>query len=201
MDAFATVDDLALRLNRTFEAGAETDWIDSLLQDASTYLRRMIGQLVWPQTESTYTDYPTEGRVDLPQWPVVSVTSVQRDMVDVPYTYRPGYLTIHRSNTSVGFGPFRSNVDLPVDIVYTWGYTDPPDDLVALCCVLVSTTLLTLEQNIGLTAGGLSSVAIDDFKAAWADAGASSGVVLPQTTIDSLRSLYGRGDYSIVTSV
>jgi hypothetical protein len=202
VDAFATVEDLEARLNRTFADGAETDWITTLLGSASTYLRRVIGQLVWPQTTSTYTDYPTEGRVDLPQWPVVEVTTVQRAMVDVKYTYRPGYLTIW--NTTLPndtFDPRVPNVDQPVDITYTWGYTDPPQDLVDLTCVLVSTTLLTLESNIGLTAGGLSSAAIDDFKIAWADAGAGSGMVLPQPTIESLRALYGKGDYTIVTTV
>jgi hypothetical protein len=202
VDAFATVEDLEARLNRTFAEGAESDWITTLLGSASTYLRRVIGQLVWPQTTSTYTDYPTEGRVDLPQWPVIAVTSVQRAAVDVTFTYRPGYLTIwHTALPNNSFDSRVPNVDQPVDITYTWGYATPPDDLVDLTCVLVSTALLTLESNIGLTAGGLSSAAIDDFKIAWADAGAQSGMVLPQITIDSLRARYGKGDYSIVTTV
>lgn len=186
VDAFATYEDLGLLLNRTFTTG-EQPWITALLESASTYLRGVIRQQVYPQTTSTYTDYPLGGRVDLPQWPVVSVASVQRDGVDVSYKYRPGYL-------------YCIDCDDPVDITFTWGYATPPDELVRLTCVLVSSTLLTLAANLGLTAGGLSSVALDDFKAAWADGGASSGMVLPDIQQEAIRAQFGRGDMTIVES-
>lgn len=184
VDAFATSDDLGLLLNRIFE-GQEADWIDELLASASTYLREeVIGQQIYPQTTSTFTDWPSEGRVDLPQFPVVAIGAVQRDGVDIPYKLRPGYITVRS--------------DDPVDVTYTWGYAAIPDDLKRLACVLVSSALLTLEQNIGLTAGGLSSVALDDFKVAWADAGASSGMTLPPIQATAVRRQFGRGDMTVV---
>lgn len=184
MDAFALYTDLENRLKRTFTVPAESDWITTLLQDASTYLRGIIGQNVYPRTESEYTDYPTAGRIDLPQFPVIEITSVQRDNVDVDYTYRPGYITV--------------TGDDPVDITYTWGYATAPDELKRLTCVLVSGALLTLEQSIGLTAGGLSSVQLDDFKLAWADAGASSGMVLPDIQAAAVKAQFGKGGFTIV---
>ena len=184
VDAFAAYSDLESRLNRTFTT-AERTWITALLGDASTYLRNLVSQQIYPQSVVTYTDYPQQGRVDLPQYPVVSVTSVQRDGVDVYYKYRPGYL-------------FCIGSDDPVDITYTYGFATVPDLCVSMACVLVSSALLTLEAGIGLTAGGLSSAALDDFKVAWADAGASSGMVLPEAQEEMFCRQFGRGSTSVV---
>jgi hypothetical protein len=187
VDAFATYEDLELLLNRQFTTEAEQDWITGLLESASTYLRSVAdGNQIYPQSEATYTDYPDGGRCDLPQQPVVSVDAVQRDTADVDYTYRPGYITVDN--------------DLPVDITLTYGYETPPAELTRLACVLVSSALLPLEASLGLTAGGLSSVAIDDFKLAWADAGASSGMVLPPIQEAAVRRQFGKGDASVVTT-
>ena len=185
VDAFATVDDLAGRLNRSFTSEEEA-WITTLLEDASTYLRSVVGQDVFPVTVSTFTAYPDAGRVDLPQYPVVSVGTVERDGVAVDYTYRPGYLTV--------------DCDEPVDVTFTYGYATAPPELTRLACVLVSQALVTLEAGIGLTAGGLSSVALDDFKAAWADAGAGSGMVLTAHAEAGVKSQFGRGGSWVVTT-
>lgn len=184
VDAFATADDLAVRLNRTFTGDEET-WIETLLEDASTYLRGVIGYDIVPRTQSSYTAYPDCGRIDLPQVPVASVDSVQRDGKDAIYDYRPYYLEVAG--------------DDPVDVTFTWGLDVVPPELTRLACVLVSGALLTLEANIGLTAGGLSSVALDDFKLAWADAGASSGMALPAIQEDAVRSRFGKGDAAVVS--
>lgn len=183
MDAFATADDLAARLNRVFTEDEE-EWVTTLLEDASTYLRSVMGYDYYPQTTSTIEAYPSGGRVDLPQIPVVSVDSVERDGEDVDYTYRPYYITV--------------DCDDAVDVTFTWGYTEAPPELVRLSCVLVSNALVTLENGIGLTAGGLSSVALDDFKLAWADAGAGAGMVLPEIQEQALRRQFGKGDAAVV---
>lgn len=185
MDAFATYTDLETRLQRTFTVGERT-WITALLEDASAYLRGVIGYDIYPQTEVTYTDYPDGTRVDLPQVPIVTITAVERDAVEVDYDYRPGYIIVDN--------------DLPVDITFTYGYEVAPPELVRLTCVLVSQALITLEQDLGLTAGGLSSVALDDFKLAWADAGASSGMVLPPIQEAAVRRQFGKGDAVVVTT-
>lgn len=184
MEAFATHSDLASRLSRVFTEGEET-WVTTLLEDASAYLRtEVIGQQVYPQTETTFDEWPTAGRVDLPQWPIVEISSVKRDGAVIEYEYRPGYITV--------------SGDEKVEITYTFGYENAPEDLVRICCVLVSSALLTLEQQLGLTAGGLSSVQLDDFKVAWADGGAASGMTLPEVTQTSLRRAFGRGGITIV---
>lgn len=186
MVAFATAAELGLKLNRTFTPGAETTWIDELLADASDHLRSVIGQQVYPQTTSEYTAYPSGGRVDLPQWPVVGVVSVLRAGAAIDYTYRPGFIIVAG--------------DDPCDVTFTWGYATAPPELARLTCVLVSQSLLTLEAQLGLTAGGLSSVAIDDFKLAWADAGAQSGMTLTEHAEAAIKKQFGQGDILVMES-
>jgi len=183
MTAFAKAADLGKRLQRTFTAGAETEWIDELLADASSYLRGEIGQVVFPRTTSTYTAYPTNGREDLPQHPVVTVDAVVRDSVGIEFTYRPGRITV--------------DCDDPCDVTFTWGYETAPRELTRVACVLVSQTLITLEAQLGLTAGGLSSAQIDEFRLAWANAGEQSGMEAPPRLLASLRRQFGRGDVHV----
>lgn len=187
VDAFATAADLALRLNRTFAAGAETAWITSLLEDASTYLRDdVIGLQVFPQASTTYTVYPDGGRVDLPQSPVISIDTVERASADVPYTRRDETIWVEGDDA--------------LDVTFTYGYEIPPASLVRWTCVLVSQVLIPLEQNLGLTVGGLSSVAVDDFKAAFADAGDNTGITLTERNIALIRSQFGTRNAAVVTT-
>lgn len=191
VDAFATVADLELRLNREFGAGAETEWITALLEDASTYLRDdVLGQQIYPQSTSTFTVWPDGGRVDIPQQPLISIDAVERDSValveDTDYTRRDSTLT------------FRN--DLPVDITFTYGYETAPDQLARWAMVLVSQALIPLEAGLGLTVGGLSSVALDDFKAAFADAGELTGMTLSDRNIRLLRESFGVSGSVVVTT-
>ena len=191
MDAFATYIDLGLRLNRTFVVGVESAWITSLLEDASTYLRDdVIGLQVFPQSTSTFTAYPDGGDVTLPQEPLISIGSVVRAgvtlVLDTDYTRRNSTLTFFNND--------------PVDITFTYGYTFPPESLKRWAMVLVSQTLIPLEQQLGLTAGGLSSISIDDFKAAWANAGEESGTTLTDRNIKLLRQQFGSRSSYVMTS-
>lgn len=176
---FATSVDLASRLNRSFTP-AEAAWVDELLADATEYLRAEIRQHVAPVQAVTFTGWPSAGWVDLPQWPVVSVDAVQRDGVDVPFTLRPGRVRVEG--------------DEPVQVTFTHGYADVPRELVNLVCALVSQQMLLVEAKLGLSVGGLSSIALDDFKVSFADGGEGTGLSLPKLTLDGLRSKYGRGD-------
>ena len=186
MTAFATADDLAGLLNREFTPDEKT-WIEELLAAASSYLRGEIGQLVFPRTTSTYVAYPNAGREDLPQWPVLAVTTVERDGVEIDFTYRPGYITVRG--------------DEPCEVTFTWGFDEAPTELKRLACVLVSSTLIPLENKLGLSVGGLSSVSIDDFKLAFADAGAAAGMVLPEIQLASIRRQFGRGGVTVVETL
>jgi hypothetical protein len=176
MRAFADVSDLQELIGRTVDDAQGT----ALLEAASGHLRHVIGQDVFPRTTSTYTGYPTTGREDLPQWPVVSVETVERDGSPIAFTYRPGYILV--------------DGDDPIDVTFTWGLAQVPDELKRLACVLASQALQMIEVAGGLTAGGLSSIAIDDFRAAFAEGGAASGIALTDTVTDSIRARYGRGD-------
>lgn len=182
MEAFTDAANVATRLKRTFTTD-EVSWVDALLVDASAYLRAVIGQDIYPLTETTFTAWPDSGRVDLPQGPVVSVDAVERDSVAVDYDYRPGYITV--------------DCDDPVDVTFTWGVAEPPALLVSLSVVLVSQAILAVETGTGLTFGGLSSVALDDFRAAFADGGASSGMVLPAPQQALIRRTFGTGDVTV----
>lgn len=183
MVAFAVAADVAARLKRTLTEPEEA-WVAVLLEDASAYLRDVIGQQVYPQTQSEFVAYPDSGRVDLPQWPVVSVDAVERSSVAVAYTYRPGFIEVRS--------------DDPVDVTFTWGYAVAPDLLKSLAVVLVSQAILAVETTGSLSFGGLSSIALDDFRAAFSNGGAESGMVLPKIQQSLIRSRFGQGDVTVV---
>lgn len=183
---FAVSDDLATRMKRVL-TDDEKAWIDELLADATAYLQSEIGQLIYPRQTVTFEDWPSAGWVDLPQWPVVSVGSVERDGKPVTFERRPGRV--------------RVSGDAPVDVTFTYGYLEPPRTLTSLCVALVSQQILLVESGLGLSIGGLSSVALDDFKIAFADGGEGTGLTLPKVTLDGLRQTYGRGDVFQVETV
>ena len=182
MDAFASAADLGKRLKRTFTSD-EVEWIDELLADASAYLRDVIGQQVFPRTQTTYTAYPSGGREDLPVVPLVSVDAVTRNGDPIDFTYRPGHILV--------------DCDTPCDVTVTHGYLTPPRELTRLACVLVSQTLLPLEAQLGLAVGGLSSAQLDDFRLSWADGGDKSGMFLTEHTEARIRTTYGLGDVHV----
>ena len=185
MDAFATYEDLEARLNRVFTVD-EQAWITTLLEDASTYLREdVIGLQVFPQSSVTFSVWPDAlGEVVLPQQPVVSVASVEQDGSAVEFTHRDGVLYL------VGW-----DCDVPVDVTFTFGYATAPEGLKRWACVLVSQALVPLELNLGLTVGGLSSVALDDFRAAFADGGDQTGMTLTDRNIALIRRQFNPGVY------
>lgn len=186
MVVFATADDLGTRMKREF-SDDEAAWLNELLADATAYLQDEIGQLVHPRQTVTFRDWPSAGWVDLPQWPVVSVDAVERDGVAVEFEPRPGRIRVRD--------------DRPVDVTFTFGYLEPPRALTALCVALVSQQLLLVEAGLGLSIGGLSSVALDDFKIAFADGGEGTGLTLPKLTLDGLRQKYGRGTVTQVEAI
>ncbi|TFD61127.1 hypothetical protein E3T43_01260 [Cryobacterium sp. Hh7] len=183
MDAFATFTELGVRLGRVFTT-AEQAWITVLLQDASTYLREdVIGAQVFPQSTATFKAWPDGGRVDLPAHPVVSVGSVTRDGLAITFERRDSAVYVNGSEL--------------VEITFTYGHAAAPDGLKRWTMVLVSQVLLPLELKLGLTAGGLSSVAIDDFKAAFADAGESTGISLSDRNVEMIRRQYSTGTHVV----
>ena len=183
---FAVAADLGTRMKRELTLD-EVLWIDELLADATAYLQREIGQLLYPRQTVTFKDWPSAGWVDLPQWPVISVDGVTRGGASVMFEER--------------LGRVRVSGDAAVDVTFTFGYSDSPRDLTALCVALVSQQILLVEAGLGLSIGGLSSVALDDFKIAFADGGEGTGLTLPKVTLDGLRQKFGRGTVTQVETV
>lgn len=177
MTAFATHANLAARMKRVFTAD-EQAWVTVLLEDAASFLRGCMGRAaVYPVTTSTFAAWPLGGRVDLPQPFVVSVDSVERDDEPLDFTRREDTVYV--------------NGDDECAVTFTYGLAAPPDDLVGLNCALVSGQIGLVEADLGLQIGGLSSVALDDFKIAFADGGALTGLALPDTQLRYLREAYG----------
>lgn len=186
MTAFATYTDLGVRMQRTFTAG-EQPWITALLEDAAGLMRGVMRQQVYPVVEAEYTAYPVGCRVALPQAFIRTIDTVVQDGTTLT-------LSEDGSDTD-SYTRFEDALhfpnNYPVTITVTYGLDAAPQDLIAINCVIVSSAILTIEAGTGLTAGGLSSVAIDDFKAAWADAGEQSGLTIPPLTADYLTKQYG----------
>lgn len=183
MTAFATIDELATLLQREFTE-AESERAQLLLDAASAHLRDAIGQEVFPTQSVTYVAYPSFGREDLPQWPVVSVDSVERDGVPVAFTYRPGFILV--------------SGDDPCDVTFTFGAAVAPPELNRLTLALASQALPILEMGLGVSVGGLSSIALDDFRAAFADGGEGTGVTLTPHARQAVQRSFGRGGVTVV---
>lgn len=177
MTGFATADDVADTLNRSFTP-EEEEWVETLLGQSADYLRGVIGQHVYPPVTATFEAYPVHGRVDLPQSYISAIVSVEADGTDVPYTR---------------FEDTLEGVHHPVvDVTFTYGATEPPKDLVGINVAMVSSAITLVENDLGVSIGGLSSLALDDFKIAFADGGDKTGhLTLPALTQENLRAAYG----------
>lgn len=184
MEAFATADELGKLLNRTF-SDEEKPHITALLESASTYLRSdVIGAQIWPPRSITFRGWPDSGCVPIPTRFVQAVTAVTTlDGTPVPFQYRDDLIVRGlRADT--------------VEITYLdgLGRADDRDTIPAGLTrwnlVLVSEVLVTIAQNLGLGAGGISSLSIDDFRMAFADGGDAAGMQLSQRNIDLIRSQY-----------
>ena len=176
MEAFATPEDLEIRMRRSFTPD-EREMVEVLLADASEYLRAAVGHHVYPRQTVTFTARPdASGEVVLPQQPVVSVDEVTANGQPVPF---------ERFDRSIGVR------ESEVTVTFTYGYDKPPSELQRWACVLVSQTLFPIERGLGLKIGGLSSVQLDDFRIAFANAGDETGMDLSDRSLKRLRQQFG----------
>ncbi|KUF07186.1 hypothetical protein [Leucobacter sp. G161] len=179
MTAFASADDVATAMKRTFTV-EEKEWIDTLLEQSADAMRGMMnGQWVFPKRQSTFTAYPIAGRVNLPQGYVKSVDAVTR------------------AGASISWSRFEDQVlvksDSPCEVTFTYGLATCPPVLVGLNVVMVSSAITLVENDLGLSVGGLSSVALDDFRIAFADGGDKTGhLVLPHIQQQMLQQRFGQ---------
>jgi hypothetical protein len=186
MTAFATYSDLASRLGVTYSPAQQAQ-VTFLLEDAAAMMRGVMRNQVYPSLSSTYLAYPTGGRVALPQSYIRSVDSVISSLgLPVPFTLKQDMVLVDSDDL--------------ITITFTYGLATAPLDLVGINCALVGQVLLTANAGLGLNAGGLSSVSIDDFKAAFADGGAGTGMTLTANTEQYLIDHYGRSAWVVETS-
>lgn len=143
---FATADELATILRSSFDA-TEQDAADLLLQGITGSMQRMAGgQKIELVTDDVATLQGTwERELILPQWPVVSVSSVKIN--DTPIAagtwfltgtgklYR-GYLPIFNGPTDWGGDLYLSSWVGPVaavEVTYTHGINPLPADIKMIC--------------------------------------------------------------------
>ncbi|AIX99778.1 hypothetical protein ART_0180 [Arthrobacter sp. PAMC 25486] len=178
MEAFATIDDLSTRVKRVYEDD-EVPSVEAALEDASEYLRDLIGQNVYPQQTATFRTRVRAGDLlDLPQQPVVAVDSVTIGGSAVVADMADGGFYVHTSGIA--------------EVTFTYGFSEVPGALKLWTCVLASQAIELVETLGTLGTGGLSSTGVDDFRRAWADAGANAGYALPERQEVKLVERYGR---------
>jgi hypothetical protein len=184
MAAFATVADLEGRLGRKFDDPAMAELA---LDDASEHLRGLIGQQVFPVAQATFTELLRGGEhwITLPQHPVVSVDSVTVEGSEIPFTLVDGALRVHGHAI--------------VEVTYTFGYADPPKQLISWACVLAAQAISSVDEMGTIGSGGVSSVSIDDYRKSWFGGGDSAGYSLPQRVEEKLKSQFGSTTFVVST--
>lgn len=188
MTPFATVADVATRLQRNFDSAA-TAAVEAMIEDATAYLRdEVIGCHVAPTVTSTITVHRTDdlgGGVRLPGPPILSVDAVTRDGHDIAHRWDGEHL-------AVDWGA-DCHPD-PVQVTYTHGYATVPHNLRTWTIVLVAQAIADVEELGTIGRGGAASFSIDDYRKAWAPSETGDvGYTLPPKVRDRLRSTYGGG--------
>jgi len=182
MTGFATVANLQDRLKKTF-TGADIAWAQTLLDDASEHLRSVLGWQVYPAATVTVRTKANAG--DFYRIPVQPVQSIGTVKVD------GNTVTVDEFDGGIQFDDDQGIAE----ITFTAGYNSVPPVLRSWTCVLAAQAIDAVTKLGMLSSAGLSSVAIDDFKMAWADGGEGSGYVLPDRVVEKLRESYGTTAY------
>lgn len=176
---FAEIADLQYRLNKTFAVG-EVDWVNSILDDATENMRMILGWQVYPAAQVSYTTKIWAGIFNrLPIQPVVSL-----DSVVIPNTF----MTYDAYD-----GGFEADTNGIATVTFTAGYSFVPQPLVSWTCVLAAQALDAVAKLGLLSNGGLSSIAVDDFKLVWSQSNENGqgGYTLPDRVVAQLRAAYG----------
>lgn len=184
--SFATVADLQARTKVVY-SGADGDWAQTLLNDASDHLRDVLGWQVYPASEVSYTTRLQAGMFHrFPQHPAV--------LGSVAYLDTSGTVPATPAVFDGGFIPSKSGI---ATVTFTAGYQAPPPSLVSWCCVLAAQVIDAVTKLGMLGNGGLSSVGIDDFKLVWSQSAENGlgGYTLPDRVVAQLRESYGTTAY------
>ena len=181
MASFATVADLEKATKKTF-TGQDIAWVTELLEQASGHLRTIIGWQVFPPATMTYrTRVKACEFYQLPVQPA-SLVSVVVDGT-----------TVTTDDYDGGFEPERGGT---ATVTFTAGYSSCPPDLKSWTVVLASQVMDVVTKLGMLSSGGLSSVAIDDFKMVWTQTGENTaGYGIPDAVAVRLKEAYGASAY------
>ena len=188
MEPFATSQDVQTSMQRTFN-DAESAAVDGWLVEASDYVRDVAGgEAIYPTTQHTYTTWVLQGRVKLPFRFLLTVDGVRDEEGNtVPYK---------RFEDRVIVGPAYEGWALEVTV--TTGLAEAPTVLKSYVIGMVEKRMQLTEMGVGLQFGGLSSVALDDFKLAFADGGDKAGFpYLPDTAQHLIRTRYGQTSWTV----
>ena len=150
LTSLATVPDLAVRL------GIDVDEprAHALLVDVSARVRSYTGRDFTQATTSAEVDICC-GKATLPVGPVISITSVKVDGVDVAYTWTSG-TTIKIPGYSCA------------TVVYVSGYAAVPADIVAVVCQIAGRAYGSNAADAGAPPESLGSYSIGAMGAAGA---------------------------------
>lgn len=176
---FATLADLEKALKRSF-TGADIAWANDLLAQASDHLREeVLGWQVYPPATGSYqTQIKCGCFYSLPSQPA---TLTQVLMLQDQTT-----ATVDEFDG--GFVPDKSGI---ARITFTFGYAAAPPILRSWTLVLAGQLVENITKLGLLTADGLSSVAIDDFKIVWQQQGAG-GFGIPAHAVEALQRSFGQ---------
>lgn len=192
--AFAAYADVQVRLNRTLTSGEQAQ-VAALLDDASTALRDAIGWQVYPAVTATLVT-----RVDGGRW--LSLPPATSSVASVSIKTDPTLAGVAYGGWEVVDGGLYRHCGWPcgtASITATFGYAAAPDTLKRWAVALAGAAFAAAERTGGL-GGGVTAVAIDDFRAQIDAAGGASAAAMdiPPAVVDRLRASFGLGGALVV---
>lgn len=179
--AFATAADLAARLGSAVPTGTVLAQWNAALDDATEYLRSVIG---WHVAPAALVEIPVygDGRTSLALPATAVVSAVAGDGAPTAWEQTGNVL---RATSGAFCGP--------LTVTATLGYETAPGDLKAWACVLASSRVAAVRDLGSLSAAGVAAVSIDDFRKSWSQG--ETGIELPQRQCEQLRGRYGQTVY------
>lgn len=188
MDPLATIDDMAA-LGVTVDE-EERAIVERYLTVASASVRDAAGCPISQGTSTVVVAGQREERLPLPGPPVTSVDSVLLGDAEVSgWRLSRPRASLYRAH---GWGDDASEVE----VTYTHGLPEVPDDIIALVCRIAATTLMAYrsdETGGGLTTRRVTQLRIGDYSASFANDGTMTEVELSATTRAQLRARFGGG--------
>lgn len=184
---FATATEVAAAMKRTFTT-EETQWVEQRIEAATEYMRSNMGGVhIAPVATTTESVYPVSGEVALSQPYIRSIDAV---------TFQGAAIAYSRYQDTIRVANYRAT---ELEVTYTHGLDKVPADLRDICIALVAGQIDNMENDLGISVGGLSSIALDDFKVAFADGGDKTGLYLSEHHIAYLQRKYGRSMWVLET--